>query len=219
MSRNRSRGDGAAVWVLEHLAPGGSDPGLTGDVLEMAEGHSAHWLWGQVLLAVAAGYGRMLRRHWPALFFALAWSVSAPALELIQRQNEAFEARLWTMRWPWSTICDLGYSLGLALVFLWTGLVICVALYSMATWRFDARRLWRGIWLSVPLYAVALAAATLLVGLTPHSWIDIEQMTWVQLIRQPVFIPYDAACWFTLSIAMLAALPRGRRKRATPASL
>lgn len=214
MSRNRE----AAMWLLERLTPGGSDPGLTGDLLEMAEGRSMPWMWGQVLIAVAAGYGRMLRRHWPAILFTVMWSVSAPALELIQRQNEAFEARLWTMRWPWSTICDLGYSLGLALVFLWTGLVICVALYSMATWRFDARRLLRGIWLSVPLYAVALAAATLLVGLTPHSWINIEQMSWLQLIRQPVFIPYDAACWFALSLAVLTALPHGRRNRVRTAA-
>lgn len=210
-----NRSSRAAVWVLEHAAPGGSDPGLTGDLLEeLGEGRTSRWLWGQVLRAVLAAYGRMLRRHWPAMLFAMAWSISAPALELIQRQNEAFEARLWTMSWPWSTLCDLSYSLGLALVFLWTGLVICIALYSMATWRFDGRRLLRGIWLSVPLYAVALAAATLLVSVVPHPWITIEQMNWLQLIREPVFIPYDAACWFTLSIAILAALPRGRRRRA-----
>ncbi|MFZ0632636.1 MAG: hypothetical protein WBD32_10190 [Acidobacteriaceae bacterium] len=209
-----SRSPGLAVWALEHLAPGGSDPGLTGDLLEeLAEGRSGRWLWGQVGLAVLAAYARMLRRQWPALVFALLWSVSAPGLELIQRQNEAFEARLWEMNWPWSTICDLGYSLGLALVFLWTGLLLCVVLYSMATWRFDRRRLLRGIWLSVPVYAMALAVATAVVGLTPHSWIDIEQMTWLRLIQQPVFIPYDAACWFTLSVGLLVALPRRRRKR------
>jgi hypothetical protein len=123
------------------------------------------------------------------------------------------------MSWPWSTVCDLGYSLGLALVFLWTGLVICIALYSMATWRFDGRRLLRGIWLSVPVYAAALAVATAVVSVTPHSWINIEQMTYLRLIREPVFIPYDAACWFTLSVAILAALPRGRRKRARTAAL
>ncbi|HZZ40676.1 MAG TPA: hypothetical protein VFE06_16195 [Acidobacteriaceae bacterium] len=211
---SQSRSAGAAVWVLDHLVPGGSDQGLTGDVLEeLAEGRSKRWLWRQVALSIAAGISGVVRRTWPALMFALLWSVSAPGLELIQRQNEAFEARLWEMNWPWSTICDLGYSLGLALVFLWSGLVFCVALYSMATWRFDGRRLWRGIWLCVPLYAAALAMATLAVSVTPHSWINIEQMNWMQLIRQPVFIPYDAACWFTLSVALVAALPRGRRKR------
>jgi hypothetical protein len=216
-----SRSPGLAVWVLEHLVPGGSDPGLTGDVLEeFAAGRSTRWLWGQVARAVLAGFAGIFRRQWPALAFALMWSISAPALELIQRQNEAFEARLWEMSWPWSTVCDLGYSLGMALVFLWTGLVVCVALYSMATWRFDARRLWRGIWMSVPLYAVALAAATAVVSLVPTvSWINIEQMTWLRLIREPVFIPYDAACWFTLSVAIVAALPRGRRKRARTAAL
>jgi hypothetical protein len=209
-----------AVWALDHLVPGGSDPGLTGDVLEeLAEGRSTRWLWGQVGLALLSGFERKLQCCWPALLFALVWSLSAPALELIQRQNEAFEARLWEMTWPWSTVCDLGYSLGMALVFLWTGLAICVALYSMTTWRFDGRRLLRGIWLSVPVFAAALAAATLLVSLTPHSWINIEQMTYVRLIRQPVFIPYDAACWFTLSVAIMAALPRGRRKRARTADV
>jgi hypothetical protein len=213
-----SRSPGAAVWVLEHLVPGGSDPGLSGDLLEeLAEGRSTRWLWGQVARALVTGYERMIRRQWPALLFALLWSLSAPGLELIQRQNEAFEGRLWQMSWPWSTICDLGYSLGLALAFLWTGLVVCVTLYSIATWRFDGRRLLRGIWLSVPLYAVALAAATLLVSLTPHSWINIEQMSYLRLIREPVFIPYDGACWFTLSVAIGAALPRGRRKRARTA--
>lgn len=214
-----SRSPQAAVWVLEHLVPGGSDPGLTGDVLELAEGRSTGWLWAQAGLAVLAGYGRMLRRQWPALLFALFWSVSAPGLELIQRQNYAFEARLWQMDWPWSTVCDLSYSLGLALVFLWTGLVLCVAVYSMATRHFDGRRLWRGIWLCVPVYAVALAAATLVVSVTPHSWINIEQVSYLRLIREPVFIPYDAACCFTLSVAIVAALPRGRRKRTRAAAL
>ncbi|HEX3661897.1 MAG TPA: hypothetical protein VHU89_10725 [Acidobacteriaceae bacterium] len=212
---------GAAVWVLEHLTPGGSDPGLTGDLLEeLAEGRSTGWLWGQVGLAVLAGYGRVLRRQWPALLFALAWSIAAPGLELLQRQNEAFEARFWQMSWPWSTVCDLGYSLGLALVFLWTGLILCVALYSMATWRFDGRRLLRGIWLSVPLYAVALAIAVAGMSQAPGvSWINIEQMSWLRLMREPVFIPYDAACWLTLSVAIPAALPRGRRKRARTVDL
>lgn len=215
-----NRNPGAAVWVLEHLVPGGSDPGLTGDLLEeLGEGQSVRWLWGQVARAGLAGYGRVFRRYWPVLIFALLWSISAPALELIQRQNEAFEAQFWQMNWPWSTLCDLGYSLGLALVFLWTGLVIGVALYSMATWRFDGRRLWRGIWLSVPLYAVALAAATAVVSVTPHPWINIEQMTYLRLIREPVFIPYDAACWFTLSVALLVAAPRVRQKRARIAAL
>jgi hypothetical protein len=124
------------------------------------------------------------------------------------------------MSWPWSTVCDLGYSLGMALVFLWTGLMICVALYSMATWRFDGRRLLRGVWLSVPLYAAALAVALAVVSLVPTiSWINIEQMSWLRLIREPVFIPYDAACWFTLSVAIVVALPRGRRRRARAADL
>lgn len=211
-----SRNPKLAVWVLEHVTPGGSDPGLTGDLLEeLAEGRSAGWLWRQVALAMLAGCGRVLRRHWPAIVFALAWSVSAPLLELIQRQNEAFEAHFWQMSWPWSMVCDLGYSLGLALLFLWTGLLVCVALYSMATWRFDGRRLWRGIWLSVPLYAVALGAAWIVMSLAPaHAGINIEQVGWLWLIREPVFIPYDAACWFTLSVAILVALPRRRRARA-----
>ncbi len=90
-----SRSPRAAVWVLEHLVPGGSDPGLTGDLLEeLAEGRSTRWLWAQVGLAVLAGYGRMLRRQWPALLFALSGACRRRALELIQRQNEAFEARL-----------------------------------------------------------------------------------------------------------------------------
>jgi hypothetical protein len=78
----------------------------------------------------------------------------------------------------------------------------------------------RGIWLSVPVYAAALAAATAVVSLVPTiSWINIEQMTYLRLIREPVFIPYDAACWFTLSVAIVAALPRRRRKRARAAAL
>jgi len=216
MSPSARRRAGAAVWALERLAPGESDPGLTGDLLEeLAEGRSARWLWGQVGMAMLARYGRMVRSQWPALLFALLWSVSAPALVLIQRENYAMEARFWRMNWPWSTVCDLGYSLGLALVFLWTGLVLCVAIYSMATRRFEGRRLWRGIWLCIPLYAVALAAVWVVLSAAQvHAWIDMEPITYLRLIREPVFIPYDAACWCALSVAILAALPRARRKRA-----
>lgn len=202
-----------ATWVLENLIPGKANPSLTGDLLEeMAQGRSSRWYWRQVLLALLIAYVNEVRANWPALVFAGLWSGSAPALILLQRMNEGFEDRLWQLSWPWSTLCDLGYSLGLALVYLWTGLLLCVALYSLAARALEPRRLLRGLILSVPLFAVAMAGMTAVVSLIPdHNWIDLRQMTYLRLIAKPVFIPYDVAFCVPLAIAIFAALPRTRR--------
>jgi hypothetical protein len=203
-----------ATWALEHLIPGKVNLSLTGDLLEeMAQGRSSGWYWQQVLLALLIGYAKQVKAQWPALVFAALWSGSAPALLLVQRMNERFEGQLWQMSWPWSTVCALGFSLGLALLYLWTGLLLYVAMYSLAVRRMQLPRIAWGIFLSVPLFAAAMAAMTAVVSLIPnHSWIDLQQMTYVRLIAKPVFIPYDIAFCIPLAIAICAALPRTQRQ-------
>lgn len=203
----------AATWILEHWVPGGANESLTGDLVEeFAQGQPTRWYWRQVLVAALLGYAKQVCARWPALLFAVLWSGSAPALELIQRTNESFEGRLWQLDWPWSTVCYLTYSVGLAVLYIWTGLLLFVTFYSLTTRRLDGRRLVRGMLLSVPLFAAAIAGMTLLSNLLPaRSWIDMRQMTWLRLIAKPVFYPYDAAFCFALAIALCIALPRGRR--------
>lgn len=215
----KSFGTSLATWIVEHAVPGDSNASLAGDLLEeLAQGQSRGWYWRQVLAALLTGYARQLKTQWPAVLFAIAWSMSAPGLELLRmRQYEGFEDRVWQMSWPWSTIIDLSWSLGMALVCLWTGLLLYVAFYSAVMRTVSLRRLMRGMFLCVPLFALACAMMSLVMNCIPNrGWINLQETNYVGLITKPVFIPLDIAFCLPLIVSICAALPRVRHRAKAP---
>ena len=69
-----------ASWALEHLTTGDQDEALAGDLLEhYRAGRSDAWFWRQVIASCVLSWWQSLTARGPALVFALAWSLLAPA--------------------------------------------------------------------------------------------------------------------------------------------
>jgi hypothetical protein len=96
----------SAIWLLRHACPSDDIDALTGDLVErFREGQTSGWLWGQVLIAFAAGIPGAMRRHWPHFCYAIAgtvmiWFYSDAAV--LRHAPGWFHWR--ELAWPWSQL-------------------------------------------------------------------------------------------------------------------
>jgi hypothetical protein len=68
-----------AVWLLDRLSSSGTKDALTGDLIESFHaGRSRGWFWKQAGIAIISSASTDVRRHWPALAYAL----STPVMDL-----------------------------------------------------------------------------------------------------------------------------------------
>jgi len=217
---NRRNPPPVARWMLEHLTLGADSDALTGDVLEeFLSGRSRFWYWRQTLAAIALGFLREVRRRRSILAFALLWTFPVPALMLSYDRllnRSALFAGMWSMPWPWSTVCDAALALNAGLVFLWIGMAIYLLLSRWIGPAQTPPRVSRGLLAGSLAYAL-LFAAFFAIPHAPHPT-DIRTVTvasiyanpWLGLMCMPGFLALFVSIWI--------ALPRQRRTKAPAAS-
>lgn len=217
-----------AAWMLNHLTPPARDEALAGDLLEdFRAGRSSAWYWRQVFAAIAFQWLRTLADHKSALFFAAAWSLLSPAWQLILRRLDhagALTGPLWRLPWPWSTVCAFGAGFFEGLIFLWTGVLLCLVPLAPALRNINLRRIARALALSIPAFVIPSAGEIALILLTApgptHAPVDWRTLTilgvienfgiWALLGRLPYFI---GVAW-----ALCATIPvTGAQSAQTPA--
>jgi len=176
----------AATWILEHLTPGPRNEALAGDLLEELRcGRSVGWYWRQALAAVAIGCFVEIVNHRFVLLFAALWSMMVPGWSLYAFRMEAHGdliGRIWRIDWPWSTICDLGLSLGMSLVFIWTGLLLFLVPHMGITRGFNLRRIWQALLQCAPPF-IAVSALLYIVMLLP---VHMESASSTHALRAPM---------------------------------
>jgi hypothetical protein len=212
-----------AHWMLEHLTLGSDSDALTGDVLEeFHAGRSRLWYWREVLLAIAVGFLREVRRRRSILTFALLWTIPTPALQicchrLLNRSSEF--GRVVSLPWPWSTACAFVVILGPGLVFLWLGMALYLALYRWIGRTRRTPRFGRGLLGGLGTYAgtyAFLLAALLLMPYTGHP-LDIRSATLISIYSDPWFLLSSAPGFLALSVSIWIALRRPERTLAPAA--
>jgi hypothetical protein len=163
-----------ATWMLEHFTFGCRNEALVGDLCEEFRfGRSDGWYWRQVLGAIAIGLYRAAGNHGTVTFFALLWSMLAPAWLLVVagvEQRADLSSRFYRMDWPWSTVCDLGLLLLANLVFIWIGIVLYQVPDLLQTKGRGVRQIWRGVAASVPVLILVSAALIVM----PKYFIDVQ---------------------------------------------
>ena len=154
---NRMEPPRIASWMLGHFMPEGCNEALTGDLLESyRKGRSRGWYWWQVIAALAIAWIHSLVRHRLVLAFACVWCMLSPAWDLILRrlQNDTNLAGfVWTLPWPWSTICAFGFWTLMRLLFVWAGALIYV-LFLVTTFRAVKGQISRGLAMSIAGFIV-----------------------------------------------------------------
>jgi hypothetical protein len=163
-----------ATWMLEHLTLGCRTEGLSGDLCEeFRSGRSRGWYWRQVLGAIVIGLCRTAGNHGTVAFFALLWSMFAPAWLLVVasvEQRADLSSRFYRMDWPWSTVCDLGLLLFADLLFIWIGIAIYLVPDLLQSKGRRVRQICRGVAASVPVLIVVSAALIAM----PKYFIDVQ---------------------------------------------
>jgi len=202
-----------ATWMLLHLAPRDRDEALTGDLLEsLRAGRSRAWYWRQVLVAIAIRWVGTLFSHWPAVVFAAAWAMIAPAWGLfVLRVHHRldFEGPIWRLPWPWSTVCAIALSTLEWLLFVWSGVLLCRLLLLAVPGAQSQSRIGRAVTLSIAGWVLACScvlAITLIAA--PHSTgrgVDWRTLTFSNVVtnvgalailqRLPVLIATACGLW------------------------
>ena len=199
-----------ATWMLEHLAPGGRDEALGGDLLEeFRQGRSEGWYWWQVLSACGVGWLRSLGTCGPLLVFAFLWSVLAPAWNVVcdRIADGAGVNRLWQVFGGFWIFPALAGWIALHSAFVWCGMLIFIAAHGGFRKRLDGEGVRRGFLLAplilVPLYGVM----ALIVGLYWYSDFAQASLTATPLgeiadfrvladvVRIPYLVALLAALW------------------------
>jgi len=201
--------------MLEHLTPAGRDEALGGDLLEeFRGGRSEGWYWWQVLSACGLGWLRSLRARGSLLMFALAWSMLAPAWNVLceRIEDSAILARLWYLAAGFWIFPAAAGWIAIHTSFIWAGILIFIAVNGSFLRTFHSGRLRRGFLLAplvfVPLYGFmflmvnlywysAFAQANL--AATP-----LGQIADLRLLADVLRIPYLVA----LVAALWEAIPR-----------
>ena len=185
---NRTEPPRIASWMLGHLMPERGNEALTGDLLESyRNGRSRGWYWWQVTAALAVAWIHCADRRRMALAFAGAWCMWSPAWDLILRrlQNDTnFAGFVWTLPWPWSTICAFGFWTLMRLLFVWAGVLIYV-LFLIITLRAVKARISRGFALSIAGF-IAIHASMFAFTLTAAPQVSAHFVNWRTFTLQSV---------------------------------
>jgi hypothetical protein len=189
-----------AVWILEHLTFADGSHALAGDLLEeFRSGRSIGWYWRQVLIAVAIGVSRQLGSHWPAVVFAALWALPSTAYQvfIVRRWGEsAFAAQRWHLAWPYSTICDIAFDIGCAVLYVWVGLTVYFLLSALAARRLDLRAFLRVLWICLLVFLAATAGVLALAVTFPGpAPIDVLHVS----VRRVIFVTHWQGIVFRLS--------------------
>lgn len=197
-----------ATWILEHLTPGANTNDLVGDLAEEFRcGRSVTWYWRQVLVAMAIGICRELRRSTPVLAFVLLWSTLAPVwwfyVERSRPLLQLFDAAV-ALRFPYSTLCLIVIRMGPDLAFIWLGLSI-YALFQSTTVRLTSlQRLWKCFAISTPVFFVALLGCGYFLDLR----LSTRGVTVLSLFTQRQFLLYRLPFFLTLLLSIWGLRPR-----------
>jgi hypothetical protein len=203
-----------ATWMLEHLTLRSESEALAGDLLEQFRaGRRAGWYWRQVLAAVAIGFFREILRRRPIIAFVVLWNTPIPALWLYFERfvrHSSLLSSVWSLRWPWSTICEMALIFAQAVIPLWTGMVLYLFLHSWLTRCHKLPKVARGLWVSVVTYIVF--GAVVFAIPQGHHRIDIRTATAVSFITDPTFILLRLPGVLALLVSIWVALPETERK-------
>jgi hypothetical protein len=202
-----------ARWMLERFMPEGRDEALKGDLLESYRaGRSRGWYWRQVIAALAIACLQSYIRHRFVILYATAWCMLSPAWSLILRRlqnNHRFGGFVWSLPWPWSTVCDFGFSAILGLLFVWAGAVIYILLVRSKLRAVSMRQISRGFTMSFAGYSVIAACLIAFTLITvPHiaaHVVDWRTLTlqsavtdfgiWALPMRLPYLVGMACALW------------------------
>jgi hypothetical protein len=196
--------------MLEHLTPAGRDEALGGDLLEeFRGGRSEGWYWWQVLSACGVGWLRSLRARGSLLMFALAWSMLAPAWNVLceRIEDSAILARLWYLAAGFWIFPAMAAWIALHTAFVWAGMLIFIAAHGSFGRKIHAGGLRRGFMIAplilVPLYGIMVLIVTLYwysafaqasLATTPMAEIaDLRVLA--DVLRIPYFVALVAALW------------------------
>lgn len=150
-----------AMWMLRHLTAGDRDEALAGDLLEeFHAGRSKTWFWRQVTTAVLLQSIFSLFRRRVVLVFAIAWSLLSPPWQVvfIQLENRAdFAGFIWRLPWPWSTLCDFGWTALKHLMIVWIGALVYITVAAILRKKVDLLPTARGMGASIVVYCAASA--------------------------------------------------------------
>jgi hypothetical protein len=204
-----------ATWMLEHLASGARDEALTGDLLEeFRTGRSDGWYWQQTLFVCIVSWSRSFAARFPALVFAVMWSVLAPVWKAAIDKpsgNLTFD-KFFQMFGPFFLPVALAIWMAVHAAFLWIGLLVYQSAHSVLGKSLRRNDLRRAYWLATlilpPLVFVTFVLDNLYqysipglaharLGATPFA-----QMTdfglLPDIIRIPYFIALLAGLWGTI---------------------
>lgn len=212
-----------ATWMLLHLMPGDDDEALAGDLIEgFHAGRSSAWYCRQVLVALAVRWMGSFFRHRTVLIFAAAWATISPAWSLLILRlyhSGNLIGPVWRLPWPWSTVCIFGLSAAEDLLFIWTGVLICLLMLLSVFGTLKHWRIGRAFTLSVAGYIFAYACEFAIAWIpapssTGHG-VDWRMLTlsdvvtnfgvWAILRRIPYLIGTACALW--------GAVPADERRR------
>lgn len=203
-----------ATWMLHHLLAGENREVLAGDLIEeFRSGRSDTWYWRQVLTAIATSGFQNVISHRTVLLFAALWSMLSPGWLLYTAQWEMranLIGRMWSLEWPWSTICSFLLPIVVCLLFIWIGALIYLIPYISFTKNFSVRRFRRGLLLSLPMLIVTGTITITLGFLFPHThFVNVRVVTPVNAIsdlslrtmlsRLPFFLTLLCMLWGTTS--------------------
>ena len=172
----------AATWMLKHLVPGERNEAMAGDLLEeFRRGRSGNWYLRQILAAIVIGCFRDLIHHRMGLAYAAVWSILTPAWFVVIdkfRNDSTITGLIYRMDWPWSTICDLGLGAAVNVAFIGSGMFLYLIPRMLITGSFSVRRIRRGLFLILLVYAAFWAVLFgLFVLLPPGHGIDRHTLT------------------------------------------
>lgn len=216
---NRTVPPRIAPWLLEHFISGNRNEALAGDLEESFHaGSSCAWYWRQALTAIAIRFKEDLLRRWNLLILASAWALLAPGWQviLIRFDERDYFGHLWSLPWPWSTICVMCLSAAEQLVFIWAPMLAYVLEQGLIAGSVNLKGLFRGSCISALVYlgiSASQIAFWMLTSPQPNPKpIDWHALTirgeilnfafWGVVWRLPYFITAACALW------CVAAKPR-----------
>ena len=216
-----------AAWILEHLTPVDRDEALAGDLQEVFRtGKSNNWYWRQVLSACAVSWYEGIRARASLLVFALLWSMLSPAwnsLCIKIEDGKPIADKLISVFGPvWALLALFLWTI-LHSIFLWTGILACSVLHSIAKCPINRAKIKRGFFLAplifVPLYGVLFVLVTLNWYSHFENWQLVNspfgQITDVRLLADAIRFPYLVA----LVVALWGIVPRTLREAKVAAAL